>query len=611
MFSKIEIKGLGPHEDTELVLPSPLGVTRFRGASESGKSTLALALSFCLWGESPEGSPCPVEVITDEAKHAGVRLTTRKGLGVRRSMTRRRSVSRVVSRAHGDERATSEKEWREWLGPMGEDVDLLRLISMPFSWVKPLGSGQNGKELRDLLGRLIPVQASLRDVVSELMVVQGCALRDTDPLDEKGALAFRRDARKARDEKAGALAHAKRELARLEASRVEAPGEEEIKAAKSVLDLEKAWQEYNRAQCEWEAAAERFHQAEKSAKDWDDRKRQLGKRPEPSNEIPEARSLVADLEEALAGIPAESREALEALKEAERVFAAAHAAVEDLGEGDVCPTCERDGWEAVAERRAELIAERDRARDAVSEAKKAHRKEVQAEKKRKETRDSMTQELADARKRLEEALAKGDAAAKWDDAHRYLGERPVPVVAGPAPEPPAGPRPYGDKLREAQALIERARDAEIRQSQRAESILRARAEVTDLETELMISEDGFTRAEALLECVREAPSVLARQSMGGLGDTGPVTLEMPEGSPGVEVKIDGRPWWLASKGRQVVADLYLRMAFRRALGARNGAARAMPIIVDEVQSWTGEWPEADGPIWMLETVRDLPGLEVL
>ena len=65
-------------------------------------------------------------------------------------------------------------------------------------------------------------------------------------------------------------------------------------------------------------------------------------------------------------------------------------------------------------------------------------------------------------------------------------------------------------------------------------------------------------------------------------------------NPAVEVRIDGRPWWLASRGRQVVADVWLRAALRRALG------RDWPLFVDNVQDVAGQpLPEPGGStVWL-------------
>jgi len=71
------------------------------------------------------------------------------------------------------------------------------------------------------------------------------------------------------------------------------------------------------------------------------------------------------------------------------------------------------------------------------------------------------------------------------------------------------------------------------------------------------------------------------------------------------VQIDGRPWWLASRGRQVVADIHLRAALRRAAGLQ-----ALPIVIDNVQDVGGQpIPSIQGPVLILRTT-DEPAISI-
>lgn len=61
--------------------------------------------------------------------------------------------------------------------------------------------------------------------------------------------------------------------------------------------------------------------------------------------------------------------------------------------------------------------------------------------------------------------------------------------------------------------------------------------------------------------------------------------------------IDGRPWWLASRGRQVVADACLRAALRRAMEMPY-----LPLFVDNIQDVGGQpLPPVAGPVVWLQT----------
>ncbi|MDG1479212.1 MAG: AAA family ATPase [Myxococcota bacterium] len=107
------------------------------------------------------------------------------------------------------------------------------------------------------------------------------------------------------------------------------------------------------------------------------------------------------------------------------------------------------------------------------------------------------------------------------------------------------------------------------------------------------------RLDALLGVIREVPSLLAARQAQALGDLGPISLTFSD-NPAVSVLIDGRPWWLASRGRQVVADMHLRAAIRRAAGLTG-----LPIVVDNVQDVGGQpLAQIPGPVVILRTTDE-------
>lgn len=70
--------------------------------------------------------------------------------------------------------------------------------------------------------------------------------------------------------------------------------------------------------------------------------------------------------------------------------------------------------------------------------------------------------------------------------------------------------------------------------------------------------------------------------------------------------MDGRPWRRASRGRLIYADAVLRCAIRRAAAAKFGPAFGrLPVFVDDVQSWTGEWDGIEAPAVYLVTQADV------
>ncbi len=134
------------------------------------------------------------------------------------------------------------------------------------------------------------------------------------------------------------------------------------------------------------------------------------------------------------------------------------------------------------------------------------------------------------------------------------------------------------------------RQADIRKLNQA--ITAAATTLTDHQTE-------SARLNVLVDVIREVPSRLAARQAAALGDLGPVSLTFSD-NPAVSVLIDGRPWWLASRGRQVVADIHLRAAIRRAAGLSD-----LPIIIDNVQDVGGQpIPRIPGPVLILRTTDE-------
>ncbi|MEQ1503282.1 MAG: hypothetical protein ABMB14_13680, partial [Myxococcota bacterium] len=170
--------------------------------------------------------------------------------------------------------------------------------------------------------------------------------------------------------------------------------------------------------------------------------------------------------------------------------------------------------------------------------------------------------------------------------------------------PPAMPRPDSEEVAEAQAAL-RASASYAGAHQQWKANWDAAVAATDKETARHDAAGKvYDRLSALLDAVRIAPSTVAARQALSLGDMGPVSLEFGD-NPAVKVLIDGRPWWLASRGRQVVADMWLRGAIRRVLDKEW-----LPIVVDNVQDVGGQpLPELTGPVVLLQTT-DGKGISV-
>ncbi|MDI7269335.1 MAG: hypothetical protein QME96_15200, partial [Myxococcota bacterium] len=158
-------------------------------------------------------------------------------------------------------------------------------------------------------------------------------------------------------------------------------------------------------------------------------------------------------------------------------------------------------------------------------------------------------------------------------------------------------------LAAARELLDRAAKMEGAAKQRESDERQARsslATAAELLDELTVE---CARLDALVDAVRRAPSVAAREQLAVLGDLGPVSIAFPSEGAAIEIAFDGRPWTLASTGRQIVCDAWLRAGIRRALG--------MPwlgIWIDRVQDVGGqEIPALDGPVVLLRTVDEEGG----
>ena len=185
-----------------------------------------------------------------------------------------------------------------------------------------------------------------------------------------------------------------------------------------------------------------------------------------------------------------------------------------------------------------------------------------------------------------------------------------PPAPGAAPTAPTGSRPTADEHRAAVETCDAAKASEGAAAQRATDRATAQAAVEEAGKAALRSTAEAARLDALVDACRRAPSSMAARQLAALGDLGPVTLAFPERenaqTPEVRVLFDGRPWYRASKGRLICADLWLRAGLRRALGV------PLPLFVDEYQSWSGAWPVLDGgPVVYLRTVAGAGGLRVV
>lgn len=317
-------------------------------------------------------------------------------------------------------------------------------------------------------------------------------------------------------------------------------------------------------------------------------------------------------------------------------------------DGD-CPTC----GQRVSAEHAE--AHQARARDAVEGARAALERATREEELERSQRTARAEAVVTERQTLLDtaraALAQADAdleAAKAAQAQHQqlinaraaalktqaaLGPRPT-VPPAPEPVPPLGltpPAHWGDDhgaatRARAQATLAAYTAAQARQEGSAlaaweAQVAAAEQRLAAAQSRSIAAQAAAARAERVLDAVRRAPTEAAARSSAALAHALPPSSGVSirwgsaeEGGAEVEVLIDGRPWWCASSGRQVVADLEFRLALRRLAVARTAAPSLrsgalltyadVPVVVDRAQDWSGAWPAlrpGEGSVLLIRT----------
>ncbi len=577
----LSISGLGAYPGAvDLRIPDRAEV---RGPSQSGKTTILTAICAALLDVGPEGALLG-EMVHDEAHRAEVALALPGLPDVEWSMTRAGSRTLKVRGAPSKSAAAH----RAALGL--DDLTVSRAILVPLYWLT-LARSPRAAGLRDLLSAVLPA-VDLRELVGAAV-----DLRAADPVDLKGALALQTATNRAAAEARGAVQA-------LEAAPppavVEAPPPERVARAKAFLARYADFRAYEQDLAAWRRTEARRQDAVRA-------RAELGPRPEVDEAaVGRARTRCRDARAAVERAESEltlARRDLERAQDyvdpdavdARRAFDAARQAP------DTCPTCGQD-WPAV-----DLAALQARAAETTQAEIDERARRVAPASARV---DAAAADVAQARARegdaldaLAEAERATSAAASWD--RRAAAIPTLPETPSPAWE---GDEPRADHAQMAEELLrqaERAAGAAAAAAQdkatRAERLAaaRARAAATEAEAE---------RVGALVAAVRRAPTEVARRGAEVLAEalsgSGVEIRAAEPGSDGDEVRVlvDGRAWWLASTGRLVLADLWIRLAVRRLAAARypeSGYGR-LPIIVDRAQDWSGEWPDVPG-VWRLVT----------
>ena len=632
MIRRITVEGLGPHESLDLTFDDPMGETRLRGSSEVGKSTLMDAVCFVLWGHDRTGRPLNLLEVRSDAPAARVELVLVNGSVAERVLNRSKDGGRgKTTRSWQGQPYTTEKAFLTALGPLGRNLPALRQVLIPMAW-RALVQGQGGgRPFRDVLASILP-KADKGEIVANTMRESGHEMHRGDPLHEGDAKELRTRANRSRDKAIGDVTRLRAlvDAAGLDAGPPEATG---TQVARDVIDRADAWDRFDG----FAEAEERAAKAAELAIEWDDRKAALGDRPSTTGDaIEAARQKAHEAEQRekrtrikLVGAEAAMREArtrsgalVEPQHPALRFADAVNEAREELNAAivalnsadDTCPTCAQqwDGARAEAKQRADRArgavadAEVDRAEEAerlqelfasskdAAAASIEHASHVLSESERTHARAEAA--LAEAREEAAAAAALNAPGVAWDRATRALGPRPSVPAPAEVPSPPAHARPEAADVEAAKKTIADADRNAGAQEQRAADLERLRETLEASQSGLADLEAECERLDALVDAVRRAPSEAARRQLGALGDLGPVVLDLRIDG-GVDVLIDGRPWWLASTGRQLVGDVYLRAGLRRAVGLAW-----LPLFIDCVQDVAGQEIPSAAPCVLLETV---------
>jgi hypothetical protein len=627
VIRSIHIRGLGGHDDSTIDL-DPDGVTELCGPSGAGKSTLLLAVCFALWGSDLTGSAMPVEAIRDGHDRCDVSLTLKSGTTFTRSMTRKRTISRVITKDGADTPCPTEELFRQRLGKLGADTEAIRVAMVPLAWRALAASQGNGRKLRDLLVRLLP-GGDLRGEIASIMTELGATFGPTDPVDVKLVEEARTEANRRRDATQGRLEEARRRIATTTTDTPAVPPEADLQAAREIAAAAKAWVAYDEDVMRHKERLDVAESMKRSLEDWKARRAALGDRPTVQQGAELAARQAADAQErvvtearrtverAIAAIGIAEGRVVEAERAGDPEISAAKSKLAELttkyaeleAAGDTCNTCKRPGWasaaftigvasDAVKSARIHLEGLERTADDRREKRLAGLRQEVE---KARASREQAEKALTEAAARFDELKAvyaqasdAKRAVKAWDDQLAALGGEPILSTALEEPKRPETERPNRHAEIDAVNLIAQAQHARGAAEQASRQLAADKAALAQAETEAKKAAAEAVRLEHLVQAARRAPSEIARQQAAALGDLGPVSFEFLEGG-GVEVKVDGRPWWLASQGELRQADLYLRLAIRRALGLKW-----LMVFVDEANLWSGDWPDA-GPVCFLRT----------
>ena len=613
MISHIDIAHFGPHE--HLSLDWPGGLT-LRGQSGAGKTAVADAIAWCLYGTDRMGRTLTYEAsVTHGHRGQTVALTLDSGT----VLTRHRTASgttRTITR--GDETRTysRESEWSDALLIVGER-DLMLAIMMPMYWARLAGQSR-GRPLRDVILRALERGGAETDIsatIARLMEPHG-GLRPGDPMAERDAKKSQRRANGDAARQEGIVAAREQEVTRLHEQRIIPPDERDIAAADAIMAAVEEWERYTRAEADRRRARAHLEGLRQRRDAWrQERERLLAARP--AAHLDEAQAAVDSAAEEYERAAEQWRAALDehhawdARRRAYEQYVADHRRWSQLMAAYTASVGQRESTararikEGTGAQRLRLCYQGDGCPilhdyiHADIAPREPERVEPPGEEPDVEAARSIRDDAARHLRQAEDTL---HAIEQWQRDIAAMGPEPevLEVSASVQVDRPGVPRPTEAEVEQARAIIEQQRAAQLASETHASHIADAERRLRTARESLDVAQAEAERCQALVRAIREAPGVLARSLMQRLGDIAPLAIEMDD--TGCTVTLDGRSIeTLQSRGRLLVADLRLRLALRRLVG------HWVPVVVDHVQDLAGEeWPSVAVPVcWLITAAGPL------
>ena len=657
---KILIQNVGAHARSLLHVPTHAAV---HGPSTAGKSTIADALCLAVTGRDSHGRPWVADRLRDPDKGARVSFVL-EGLRIARTFRARPGAAEIDGK-----KVASQSDLDARLS-MVDRRELVRCILSPFYWRTLLDSPKGramrdtllqalpAVDLQPIVAAAMADAGGLRD--GDPLLLGKASQPDT-------AMRLQAAANRATDVAFGRYKAAAEMADTIEARKPAPVDPDKVAEARAVLALRHeydAWQAHavavaqnetrtsdHRMQLDaWRRRAVLHDEREQErVADWHRRRQAIGDEPAgPTADPPDLAPFVAGLEAAAVSVRAldaeiarheraiwEHEQTLDSrLQSAGADHRQACVELSSLRTTERCPTCGRGTDEAAVERMQDRV-------DTTGALYGKQRQRIEAE--AKHARARLDAALDDARQRLSRALEdEADcthAHSMAEQAHRdhealrrgvedyrrrlqALGTEPTPVpfdepepVCELVDVPDAVDRPDVDPAAFAGAESVLAYDAmqrsDLEKWQRRRD--EAAAAVDAAQEASRAAESEADRVGALVRALREAPTTAAARQVQALHDAMTTTDAVrvrfaapEEAGDVVSVTIEGRPWYLASSGMQVVADLAIRDALRRLACELDGLQwlSCVPVVVDCAQDWSGDLPPAatlSGPTVYLYT----------